>query len=114
MILNVLSVCLTVLVLTMHYADPTSEVPAWIVQWLVKFRKRAVHKIQVQEGINVADPTAFVSQNATDQVITQDEKANRCWKWKELANVVNNVCFGVIALAYLVMVCFCGTLWSQA
>ena len=82
MILNVLSVCVTVLVLSLHLVDSSAD---------DKASSYALH------------------ENSHEQNAVNSDTAG---KWRRVANTVNRVCFIIFLLTFIAVIVVCGYLWS--
>ena len=99
MVMNVLSVCVIVLILALHHADPSTEVPAWLYNLLFK---------QSKVGLTERDQI----QEIPEIEISQNEMAN-ARKWQNVARLVNKALFWVFLSGFILMLVVCITLWFQ-
>ena len=122
MLMNMLSVCVTVLVLHLHHKDPYPQPPAWLENLLLR------------KPIKVGSETVFVKeQNTSERESPHNEAVSPCinyakWKgtmgekgnckvqnsekWKDIAGVINRISFLVFISASTIIFIVFATLWS--
>ena len=108
MMVNVLSVCVTVLVLALHLTEPTTQVPLWLDKLLSKSK----HKVFCQDQ-NVQD----ISNMSMSNTYGKGKKDNRSLivaTWKSVAKFVNAFFFYMFLCASILMIIVCSILWGQS
>ena len=110
MTVNVLSVCVTVLVLALHLAEPTFHVPSWI--------DKLLSKQQVSSQDQKVQDISNMSMSNTNGIAMQGIKDNQnlmiVAKWKSVAKFVNAVFFYMFLCASILMIIVCGILWGKS
>ena len=121
MVMSVVSVCTTVLVLAMHFADPIPDVPLWLEKLLLKENTKVGNKMMDEDARNDKLEVMSVAsldgnQNPNPSFIDKSEDNQQNLdkeKWKKLARIVNKVFFVIFVAAYVVMIVCCAVIWSK-
>ena len=131
MVLNVLSICVTVLVLAMYFAEHTSEVGIYCqregknrTQVFKSHRMRQKengnifhiedHIIDNESHLHTKCPGGKVCNLAEMKVCeVTKQKRNEKVNWREMARIVNKVFFYIFVLTSALMMCVCSILWYQ-
>ena len=114
MLMNILSVCTTVIVLSIYFTDPASELPPWLDKLVLRKTIKEVPKaIMVKEQ---KDPDMDSAENKgpgnphfagwkNDNTVVVN-------KWKKAAKLVNGFFFYAFLIMLIVMDVGCAILWS--
>ena len=121
MVMSVVSVCTTVLVLAMHFADPIPDVPLWLEKLLLKKTTKVGIKMMDEDARNdKLESKSVVSldgiQNPNPTLIEKcDDNQQHLIKenWKRLARIVNKVFFLIFVTTYVVIIVSCAVIWSE-
>ena len=110
MLMNILSVCATVLVLSIYYTDPASDLPSWL------------NKLVMKKNVKVVPGTITVKEQKNPDMDSGDKAAGHAdWendnrvvlnKWKEAAKSLNRIFFYVFLVMFVVMDVGCCIMWS--
>ena len=109
MMVNVLSVCVTVLVLALHLTEPTTQVPLWLDKLLSKSK----HKVFCQDQ-NVQDISNMSMSNTNGKGMKDNQSLMIVATWKGVARFVNAVFFYMFLCASVLMIIVCSILWGQS
>ena len=138
MVLNVISVCMTVLVLNIHHMGPLPDIPPWVYTLFFTLRQKH-HKQQknkVEDGCIIAQPQdncmadthsekGLDSQMSLLADILAELRWHRCGlrkkageievqeKWKDVANMINKGLFCMFLFVFIVLTSTCTTLWAK-
>ena len=121
MVMSVVSVCTTVLVLAMHFADHIPDVPLWLEKLLLKNNTKVGNKIMEEDARNTKLEVMSVSSLDENRIPnpglidkSEDNQENVIKeKWKRLARIVNKVFFVIFVAAYVIMIVTCAVIWSN-
>ena len=117
MSLNVFSVCMTVLILSLHWMEPFSEVPAWLARLLLTANRKVNHHVVTHvKGINQKEtqiPPKIPEAHCPCCTKQNGEKRSADGEWKEVAKALNKLSFYVSLAVSVIMIIVCLSLWSQ-
>ena len=121
MVMSVVSVCTTVLVLAMHFADPIPDVPLWLEKLLLKKTTKVGNKMMEEDAKNyklevmsVASLDGNQNPNPSCTEKSEDNQQNLVKEnWKRLARIVNKVFFLIFVTTYVVIIVSCAVIWSE-
>ena len=137
MLLNALSVCVTVLVLNLHHRQSVNDVPKWLERFLgsrwMKGSQVHASKLKMTDDVTPDDEAESRSEitknaDATYSVLSsildemkkvRDDAKDRAneevirLKWKVIAEAVNSVLCAVYIFSGLVTSILCVVLWYQ-
>ena len=113
MLMNMLSVCATVIVLSIYFTDPASELPSWLNKLVMRKTVKVVPEtITVKEqndpDMDSADKTAGYPHTAE----LKNDNRVVLNKWKEAAKSLNRIFFYVFLVMFAVMDVGCCIVWS--
>ena len=120
MVVNILSVCVTVLVLYLHHKDPYTQPPAWLQNLLLRKQVKVGSKtIMVKEqNLSVMESSGNKAESTSTNWKASMEKKCDCQnktsdKWKEIASVINKMSFFLILFAAMIMAIICAIIWGR-
>ena len=121
MVMNVLSVCVTVLILALHHADPSTEVPAWLYNLLFRRSKVGLtERDQIQEITGIEkrcnETESYVHclkcEGSKSTELGQNHvQMDNARKWQNVARILNKIFFWVFLVAFVIMLIVCIALW---
>ena len=116
MVVNILSVCVTVLVLYLHHKDPYTQPPAWLENLLLRKPVKVGSKsIMVKEqSLSVMESTKNkVESNTINWKASCDCQDKNSDKWKEIASVINKISFFLILFVSIIVAIICAIIWAN-
>ena len=119
MVLNILSVCVTVLVLSLHFKDHIAAPPAWLDKVLLRSGKRVSPEniLEVKEAMQSEIDLSMEKKECPGSAPVKgsagcEVNKNR-EKWKEAAKAINDISFYIFLFGFITMNVVCAILWMQ-